>query len=402
MEWTSLEPDITHDPYPVYARLREGAPVHHVTFRDGLDGWLVTRYDDVRRALTDPHLSKDPRNASAAWQASGRGRPMEDRGVIGPHLLLTDPPDHTRLRRLAAQAFTPRRVAGLRPRIQQLADDLADRLARSAADRQVDVVGEFAFPLAAGMICELLGIPAGDCDRFRTWTAHIVSSRPGEADRRPEALRRLGRYLAELVERRRVDPAHDLTSALIAARDHDRRLDEGELHAMLFLLLIAGHETTVNLISNSLIALLRRPGQLGLLRERPALLPGAVEELLRFDGPVELAMWRFTTRPLAFGDVVVPAGQPVLPALASAHRDPAAFAHPDSLDLIRQPNPHLAFGHGVHFCLGAALARLEGEVALGTLLGRFPDLRLAVPDRPPPWRRSLMMRGLEELPVHLW
>ncbi len=385
------------DPYATYARLREAGPAHRITARDGLYGWLVTRYDDARALLADPRLSKDPRLAPADWQEAGRGRPLEDRSGLGTHLLTTDPPDHTRLRRLVSSAFTARRVEGLRGRIQEIADSLVDAIEKR--DGEVDLVAEFAAPLPVTVICELLGVPGGDRADFRRWTGDVISSDPDAPDARGEALAALYGFITDLIEARRAAGGDDLLGALIAAGDEQDRLTSAELVAMVFLLLLAGHETTVGLIGNGVLALLEHPAQLALLRERPDLLGAAVEEILRYDGPVEIATWRFTTEAVRVGGTEIPAGRPVLVALASADRDPDRFAEPDRLDIGRARPGHLAFGHGLHYCVGAALARVEGEVALGTLLRRLPDLALAVPADRVRRRRSLTMRGPAELPV---
>ncbi|MEV0994256.1 cytochrome P450 [Nonomuraea sp. NPDC050202] len=381
------------DPYPAYADLRACGAPRLVTMRSGLYGWLVTRYDDARAALADPRLSKDPRHAPADWQEAGRGRPLEDRSGLGTHLLTTDPPEHTRLRRVVSGFFTPRRLARLRPGIESAAHALAAGLSSGA-----DLVGDFASPLQSGVICDVLGVPAADRTDFQRWTAAVVSSEPGEPDARPAALRALGAYVGGLVEAKRRAPGDDVISAMIAAAEDGDRLGGDELLSMIFLLLVAGYETTVGLVGLGTYTLLRHPGALELLRDRPELIESAVEELLRHDSPVELATWRFTLEPVEIGGVVLPAGQPLLVALAAANRDPLRFSDPDLPDLTRQDNAHLSFGHGPHYCLGALLARLVGRAALAEVV-RLPGLALAVPVERLRWRASLTVRGPRELPV---
>ncbi|MDT0346866.1 cytochrome P450 family protein [Streptomyces litchfieldiae] len=389
------------DPYPAYAWLRENAPVYRAVLPSGVSAWLVTRYADARRALADPRLSKDPGRHRAAEHASGRvGIPGERGANVMTHLLNIDPPDHTRLRRLVSKAFTPRRVAEFGPRVRELCDGLVDGFAGRGA---ADLIDEFAFPLPIYAICDLLGVPAEDQEDFRRWAGmmlHTAGKRGGVG----RAVRRMRSYLGELIHRKRGELGDDLISGLIRASDHGEQLSEEEAAAMAFILLFAGFETTVNLIGNGMLALLRNPGELGRLRAGvlagdEGLLASAVEELLRFDGPVELATWRFASEPLTLGGARVGRGDPVLVVLAAADRDPERFAAPDVLDLGRVDNPHLGYGHGIHYCLGAPLARLEARTALGVLLRRLPDVRLAVDPGELRWRGGLIMRGLRSLPV---
>ncbi|WP_431680110.1 cytochrome P450 family protein [Kitasatospora sp. KL5] len=390
------------DPYPAYAWLREHAPVHRTTLPSGVEAWLVTRYADARQALADSRLSKNPVHHSEQAHRSGRvGIPGERQADLMTHLLNIDPPDHTRLRRLVSKAFTPRRVAEFEPRVQQLTDRLIDSFAGRGT---ADLIHEFAFPLPIYAICDLLGVPPEDQDDFRDWAGMMIRHHGGQRGGVGRAVKRMRGYLAELIHRKRADPGDDLISGLIRASDHGEHLTENEAAAMAFILLFAGFETTVNLIGNGLYALLRNPGQRALLQESLArgesgLLETGIEELLRYDGPVELATWRFATRPLAIGGVEIPVGDPVLVVLAAADRDPARFADENTLDLARTDNPHLGFGHGIHYCIGAPLARLEGRAALATLLTRLPDLALAADPADLRWRGGLIMRGLRELPV---
>ncbi|AUH42645.1 cytochrome P450 family protein [Streptomyces sp. CMB-StM0423] len=387
------------DPYPAYAWLRTHTPVHRTTVPSGVDAWLVTRYADARQALADPRLSKNP----AHHHSDKTGIPGERSAGLMTHLLNIDPPDHTRLRRLVSKAFTPRRVAAFAPRVQELTDRLIDGF----ADRgEADLIHEFAFPLPIYAICDLLGVPAEDQDDFRDWAAVMIHHGKGPRGGVARAVKKMRAYLAELIHRKRAalgggDAADDdLISGLIRASDEGEKLTENEAAAMAFILLFAGFETTVNLIGNGTYALLTHPAERARLAADPALLPSAVEELLRYDGPVELATWRFATEPLQIGGQRVAVGDPVLVVLAAADRDPARFAEPDTLDLSRRDNQHVGYGHGIHYCLGAPLARLEAQTALGTLLRRLPDLRLAGETSELRWRGGLIMRGLRTLPVH--
>jgi cytochrome P450 len=390
------------DPYPAYAWLREHAPVHRTTLPSGVDAWLVTRYADARQALADGRLSKNPAHHSEQAHRTGRvGIPGERQADLMTHLLNIDPPDHTRLRRLVSKAFTPRRVAEFEPRVQRLTDHLIDSF---AARGSADLIHEFAFPLPIYAICDLLGVPAEDQDDLRDWAGMMIRHHGGQRGGVGRAVKQIRKYLAELIHRKRADLGDDLISGLIRASDNGEHLTENEAAAMAFILLFAGFETTINLVGNGLFALLRNPGQRAVLQEAirrgdEQLLATGVEELLRYDGPVELATWRFATRPLSIGGVDIPVGDPVLVVLAAADRDPARFDGPDTLDLARRDNPHLGFGHGIHYCIGAPLARLEGQRALATLLTRLPDLRLDADPAELRWRGGLIMRGLRELPV---
>jgi len=299
------------------------------------------------------------------------------------------------LRRLVSAAFTVRRTEAMRERMQQIADALIDAFDERG---EAEIIAEFAYPLPVTVICELLGVPAEDRSLFRQWTSNAVATEPEDTDGRLNDAQPPGEYLRELVAAKRHAPGDDLISALIADQDHGW-LSETELLSMLFLLLIAGHENTTGLIGNGLIALLSNPEQLALLRKRPDLAHAAVEEVLRYDGPMELAAWRFTTEPVEIGGTLIPPGEPVLIALAAAHRDPDRFSEPDRLNLARSDVAHLGFGYGLHHCLGAPLGRLEGVVALRTLVQRLPDLALAVPPGRLLRQPSSIVRALHELPV---
>ncbi|MEV8601740.1 cytochrome P450 [Streptomyces griseoviridis] len=390
------------DPYPAYAWLRENAPVHRTKLPSGVEAWLVTRYTDARQALADGRLSKNPdHHAEDAQGKSRTGIPGERSANLMTHLLNIDPPDHTRLRRLVSKAFTPRRVALFAPRVQELADDLIDGFAGRG---EADLIHEFAFPLPIFAICDLLGVPAEDQDDFRDWAGMMIRHGGGPRGGVARSVKKIRAYLAELIHKKRANLSDDLISDLIRASDHGEHLTENEAAAMAFVILFAGFETTINLIGNSAHAFFRNPAQRAVFqgavdRGDDALLDSAVEELLRFDGPVELATWRYATEALEIGGQPIRKGDPVLVVLAAADRDPERFAEPDTLDLARRDNQHLGYGHGIHYCLGAPLARLEGRTALETLFRRLPDLQLAVDPADLRWRGGLIMRGLRTLPV---
>ena len=382
------------DPLGFFARLRESRPVAPVLMPNYGRAWVVTRYEDVRAVLTDPRMSKDVHR----WPGGGRSRPSEATGVYA-HMLHADPPDHTRLRRSVQKAFMPRRAA-LRPWAEEIAASLLDEMAERG--EVIDLLHAYARPLPIAVLCELLGIPVAD----REWIGLTVYS----YDQRTEhdrVERELAAYFTELIAAKRAAPGDDLVSALVvapgnaSADDAADGLTANELIATVYLLVMAGFDTTVNLIASGTLALLAHPGEMARLQQDPALLPAAVEELLRFTSPVNHANDRFTTEDVEVGGVVIPAGEWVFPAVSSADRDPAQFADPDRLDLGRDASGHVAFGHGVHHCLGAPLARMEAEVALSALVARFPAISLAVPPSELRWRPVSLMNGLESLPVRL-
>ena len=377
------------DPPGFFAWLRESRPVAPVIMPAYGRAWIVTRYADVRTVLSDPRLAKDVHQ----WPGGGRSRPSEATGVYA-HMLHADPPDHTRLRRLVQKAFTPRRAA-LRPRAEEIAAGLLDEMAAAPGDI-TDLLGAYARPLPITVLCELLGIPEAD----RAWIAVAVAAYDDRAQHQ-RVERELAAYFTELIAARRSEPGDDLVSALACDSGAADGLTGSELLATVFLLVMAGFDTTVNLIASGTLALLTNPGEKTRLRQDPSLLPAAVEELLRFTSPVNHANDRFTTEDVPVGDVVIPAGEWVLPAISSANWDPAQFPDPDRLDLGRDTSGHVAFGHGIHHCLGAPLARMEAEVALGALLARFPRISLAVPREELRWRPVSLMNGLESLPVRL-
>jgi cytochrome P450 len=378
-----------------YADLAATAPVHHIALPTGQPAWLITGYDEARQALHDPRLVK-----SEVTQATVGPHLLQPEvfAAMGHHMLNRNPPDHTRLRRLVTAAFTRRRVDQLAPQIQQITDELLDAM---AGEEQVDLIDSFALPLPLTVICELLGVPADRRAEFHDWSSIVVTGVLAGREALVAAATAMVGYLWELIDTKRATPDDDLISALVAARDGQDRLTDNELTSMVFLILAAGHETTVNLIGNGMHALLTHPEQLALLRAQPHRLSEAVEELLRFDGPLQVTTLRRTVEPVDIGGVTIPTGEIVIAGLLAANRDPASTANPDTLDITRADNSHLAFGHGIHHCLGAPLARLEGRIALGTLLTRFPHLRLAVPADELTWRPSVLINGLTALPVTL-
>jgi cytochrome P450 len=393
-EPVSLEGEAYYqDPWGFFARLRESRPVAEVRMPGYGRAWVVTRYADARAALADPRLARDMNR----WPGGTRSRASEARGVAA-HMLHADPPDHTRLRRPVQKAFTPRRVAQLRPRTTQIAAGLADRLA--AVDGVTDLLAAYARPLPVTVLCELLGVP--EADRARVAATVLRYDAAGEMPRVEEDL---ASYFTGLIAARRAEPGDDLLSALIAVSDQADdiadQLTVTELVSTAFLLVMAGFDTTVNLIASGTLALLTHPGEMARLRADRSLLPAAVEELLRFASPVNHANDRFTTEEVSIGGVAIPAGEWVIIALPSANRDPDRFPGPERLDLDRDTSGHVAFGHGIHYCLGAPLARMEAEVALGALLDRFPGVSLATPPEELRWRSVSLINGLESLPVLL-
>jgi cytochrome P450 len=387
-----MDPEFLADPYPTYHRLRDEDPVHH----SPLDFWVLTRYEDVAVVLRDPRFIKEPLVSVVAARFGVTVPPG-----VGLSMLDRDPPDHTRLRSLVSKAFTPRVVEGLRPRVQTIVDDL---ITRAEAVGSMDLIEEFAYPIPVNVICEMLGVPVEDHERFKGWSLDIARGLDSvwlplesEIPKRSGAARHaIGDYMRELIAERRASPRGDLLSALIAAEEAGDKLSEDELIATCILLLIAGHETTVNLIGNGTLALLRHPEELRRLRETPGLITSAVEELLRYDGPVQRTA-RITSTEVTIGGRTIAKGEMVMPFIGAADRDPSQFPDPDRLDLHRTDNRHIAFGWGIHFCLGAPLARLEGQIAIDTLVRRLPGLALV--DAEPEYRQSLTLRGLKALPV---
>jgi cytochrome P450 len=394
-------PQFNADPYPFYARLRAEAPVYRTTLPHKQVAWLVTRYEDVFDILKDERFVKDRLNArSSGDDAKTPWVP----GIFKPltrNMLDVDEPDHTRLRSLVRKAFTPRLIEQLRERIQTLCEDLLDAVQRKGS---MELVSDYALPLPATVIADLLGVPAEDRRKFHRWSSRIVSVSPG-AEASLEGLRVIPsvwafmRYLRKQFEQRRTDPKDDLITALVKAEEAGDKLSEDELLAMGFLLLVAGHETTVNLIASGTLALLEHPEQLEMLRRTPSPIKPAVEELLRYTSPVQMATERYAREDVTIAGTTIPQGELVLAVIGSANRDERQFENPDTLNITRDPNKHLAFGKGIHHCLGAPLARMEAQIAIDTLLRRFLNLHLAGAPESLRWRRGVFLRGLEKLPL---
>jgi len=391
------------DPYPSYALMREQAPAYGWANRVGVTTWYITRYDDVAAILRDhDRFVKDFHNALTPAEQAALPPMPPLLHLLSDHMLNLDEPDHTRLRALVNQAFNARMVEQLADRVQAVADELVDQVVDGG---EMDLIGNFAFPLPIIVIAEMLGIPPEDRDRFRHWSRALVTP-TANVERTLRKLEKSRRsmedfisYLRAIFAQRREEPRDDLISSLLQVEEAGDRLSEEELFSMLLLLIVVGHETSVNLIGNGMLALLEHPDQAAQVRANPALTPVAVEELVRYANPVERAPMRFVARDLTLHGRRLKRGDSVSLVLAAANRDPAHFDQPDRLDITRNPNRHLGFGLGIHYCLGAPLGRLEGRVAVDTLLSRLPGLRLATPAFDLRWHTHPIMRGLRRLPV---
>ncbi|MBF6050070.1 cytochrome P450 [Streptomyces sp. NRRL B-1677] len=392
-------PEYKRNPYPLYARMREAGPIHRVLFPSGVTAWLVTGHEAAQKTLADPRLGKNHDRGNDRWRERASIMPEPQHSQLQVHLLHQDPPKHTTMRRLVTDAFAPRRVEGMRARFQEMADALVDAMPADADS--ADLVRCFAARFPFQVLAEVIGLPPHLAARFRReWGKVVAPVGPADPGRPAyEALlRELQGYIAEVVADRRGAPGDGLLSRLVAARDGGE-LTREELDSMIFQLLVAGQEPVTNQITTAMVALLRHPEALARLRAEPGLMPAAVEELMRLDSAFELTTWRFLAEDADLHGTRVPAGDSVIVSLCAANRDPERFPDPDALDLDRAQGPHLAFGHGVHFCPGAALARIELQVAVGTLLARLPGLRLAVPEEELSWIPAVLGRGTAELPV---
>jgi cytochrome P450 len=399
--WNAKDRD---NPVRAFAALRALGAVHRVVLDDDVEAWCIVRYDEAKAALGDARLSKD---MHAALSSSGH---VVSEGLPGPafarHMLAVDPPDHTRLRRLVANAFTNQRVDALRPRVHDIANELLDDLIEDdSPPRSHDLVAGYALPLPFTVICELLGVASPDRAGFGHELRLLLTPAPtpAAAVRARQASDSVVEFLGRLVATKRSTPGDDLVSDLISARDGSDQLSEQELLSSIFQLIVAGHDTTSSLIGNGLVALLNHPADLAALRADPELMPRALEELMRVDAPVPHSTFRYATSPVDIGEVTIPAGAQVIISLAAANHDETRYHEPDDLIFDRSETRHLSFGHGIHFCLGARLARMEADVAITTLLRRFPELRLAVSRNSLRWGHGdgLVLRGLSELPVVL-
>jgi cytochrome P450 len=378
--------------YKAFDELVTTGPVQKVTLFTGVPVWLVTGYVEARQVLSSPNVVKSHTGGPHSHHV-----PEELGSAMNRHLLSANPPDHTRLRRMVNAVFTRRRMEALEPRIAEISAALLDELA--AADGPVDMVAGYSYPLPITVISELVGVPGLQRARFRELSNIVTSAPLYTAEQYIGASSEMVGIVRELIDEKRSTPGTDLLSDLIAVRDGGDQLSDDELSSMVFLLLVAGHETTVNLITNSAYALLTRPDQAAKLRADRSLIPGAVEEMLRYDAPVMVTVPAATNAPVQAGEVTIPAGEVVLAVLSAANRDSVRFEAPDKLDVTRKDNAHMAFGHGIHHCLGAPLARLEGRIAITDLLDRFPGLRLADPVTEPGRYPSLLMNGMPQLPV---
>jgi cytochrome P450 len=376
------------NPHAFFAPLRSAEAIYYV---EGLNSWILTTHEDAMMLFKDPRFTKDNRKITPPEDE--RNARLEEMTSVLRFMLMTDPPDHTRLRSLVSKAFTPRMIELLRPRIQQIADDLLDVV----QDRgTMDIITEFAYPLPITVILEMLGIPTEDRQKFRDWTQMIIS---GQAGNHTGALQEFLQYIRTLLDEKRAHPDDRLVSKLVQAEEQGDQLSEQEMVSMIFLLIVAGHETTVNLLGNGTLALLQHPEQFQMLRRDPSLVPMAVEEFLRYTAPVSLSDERWATEDITLHGKVIRKGQMVVASLLSANADPQHCPDGDTLDVMRQENQHLAFGKGIHFCLGAPLARMEGQIAFSTLLRRLPNLRLSGDPDQLVWNANPMLRGLTKLPV---
>jgi len=388
--------ELTGGPQDVLT-LHHPGPVRRVKLPNGVPAWLVTRHAEVREALNDLRLSNRDQDD---WFDQGALSPQV-KAAMNTSMLRIDPPDHTRMRKLAAKAFVPRRVETLRPRVRQLTGDLLDQLDQLAAAGTVaDLIAKYASPLPVQVMCELLGVAVEDRDSYRHW-ADAFTAGVGAPVFPVQEVTDFVEHLRGLVAHRRAEPDDALLSALIAARDETDRLSEDELISTAFLFLVAGHETTTNLIGNGIYMLLRVPERADRIRAHPEELERAIEEFLRYEGPVTGAALRTATCTMDLFGAGVAAGDLVIMSLRAANRDGSVFSEPDEFQLDRDRSPHLAFGHGIHFCMGAPLARVEAEIAIGDFLTRFPQARLAVAPDTIQWRPGILTRGLADLPVAL-
>lgn len=390
------EKEFEQDPHALYDVLRSEAPVREIIAPGGTKVWLVTRYDDAKSVLNDNRLSKNIEAGQKVIQRQTDGETgMVFASELAAHMMNADPPDHTRLRKQVNKVFTQRAVEKLGPRIEEITTELLDAM---EGHDEVDLMRALAYPLPMAVICELLGVPSDDQERFKGWVPTQLSG--GDPESMAQATTALLGYLYELIESKRSQQADDLLTGLVRSSD-DGKLNSQELVSMAFLLLVAGNETTVNLIGNGAYALLRHPDQLAALRADRSLMPAAVDELLRYESPVNTSSLRFTTEPIEVGGVVIPEGELMVVALTSANRDESQFPDAASLDIHRQAGANLSFGHGIHYCVGAQLARLEAQIAFDRLFDRFPHIRLAADPADLRWQPGTALRGLRSLPVSL-
>jgi cytochrome P450 len=396
-----LTPEALRNPHPILAQLRAEAPIYKLSHREMGDfPWVLTRYDDSVNLLKDDRFTKDLLRRPGSEFVDRNDMMMQAAASINRHMLTVDPPDHTRLRGLVHKAFTPKMIRSMESRVVQITNELIDQA--QANGHQMDFVNDFALPLPMTVIAEQLGIPASDRLKFHEWTQTIVmgSSRGGAGSENVgTAVLEFIMYFHEQFDKRRTEPTDDLITALVQAEEAGEKLDQQELISMVFLLLLAGHETTVNLLGNGMLALLRHPDQMHKLREHPELAESAVEEMLRYDGPIGITSMRWALDDLEIHGQHIGKGDLVLTSLLAANRDPDVFENPDRFDITRQPNRHIAFGHGIHYCVGAPLARLETQLAFPILLDRLPNLELDIDPDAIEWNPSVLLHGMKSMPV---
>ncbi|NMO97846.1 cytochrome P450 family protein [Paenibacillus lemnae] len=386
---TLFSKPFTENPYPAYTSLRESEPVVKLRFPDGQNGWLVTRYEDGLTVLKNPVFIKDMKKVYGSDTGS----------VFTSNMLFSDPPDHKRLRGLVQKSFTPHKIAGMRSRIQAIADELLDQ---TSGREEMNLIDDYAFPLPIIVISEMLGVPLEDRDKFRIWSNSIIGASNQESDASVgQHMQEFIQYLKEWFANVREHPGDDMISQLVQSEEQGDRLSEQELYGVVTLMIIAGHETTVNLIGNGLLALLSHRDQLSLLMENPSLIHNTIEEMLRYNGPVEFSTSRWASEDIELNGQTIHKGELVVVALNSANRDESQFKDPDLFDITREKSPHLAFGQGIHHCLGAPLARLEGEIAILSLLQRYPNLKLRGEWSELKWRPGMIVRGVEEVPLSI-
>lgn len=401
LEIDLLAPDVLRNPHPTLAKLREEAPIYRVQHQEmGSHPWLLTRYDDTINLLNDERFTKDyARIPRDNHNSTDNDRTLNAAAAINRHMLTLDPPDHTRLRALIHKAFTPKMIREFEARIQEISNGLIDDM---LAKDQVDFIEDFAIPLPVAVIAGMLGIPKEDQPRFRHWSQTIIMG--GSTD--SAGMEQVGAaaidfimYFVEKFDERRAEPQDDLITALVQAEEAGDKLDQQELISMVFLLLVAGHETTVNLLGNGILALLQNPQQAQQFREHPELARTGIDELLRYDGPIGVSTMRWALEDLELRGQKIHAGEMVVGSLLGANRDPAMFANPNELDLARNPNKHMAFGNGIHYCVGAPLARMEGAIAFPMLLNRLPNLALAVDFDQLECAPTILLHGMKSMPV---
>ncbi|MCU5473975.1 cytochrome P450 [Bacillus paranthracis] len=385
------------DAYEIYKESRKMQPILFVNKTELGAEWLITRYEDALPLLKDNRLKKDPANVFSQ-DTLNVFLTVDNSDYLTTHMLNSDPPNHNRLRSLVQKAFTPKMIAQLEGRIQHIADDLLNEVERKGS---LNLVDDYSFPLPIIVISEMLGIPKEDQAKFRIWSHAVIAypETPEEIKETEKQLSEFITYLQYLVDMKRKEPKEDLVSALILAESEGHKLSARELYSMIMLLIVAGHETTVNLITNTVLALLENPNQLQLLKENPKLIDAAIEEGLRYYSPVEVTTSRWADEPFQIHDRTIEKGDMVVIALASANRDETVFEHPEVYDITRENNRHIAFGHGSHFCLGAPLARLEAKIAITTLFNRMPKLQIKGDREEIKWQGNYLMRSLEELPL---